>query len=121
MPGCAGKLRFVLRRELTLGSKIAQAVHGAIAYALKYPADCVRWVLLSNTVVVLEAPGEELDQLRLQLAQADHRYAFFQEPDLNHQLTCLVLAPEPEMAIWTSKLPLAGRDAKVAQRQSRAL
>jgi hypothetical protein len=107
MPGCAGKLRFVLRRELALGAKIAQAVHGAIAYALKYPEDILRWVLLNNTVVILEVPGEELDLLRSKLSADDQRYAFFQEPDLDHQLTCLVLAPEPEMAIWTKKLPLA--------------
>ncbi len=51
------RLRIVIRADLAPGLQAAQAVHGAIAWAVEHLDICRSWMASSNTVALLAAPS----------------------------------------------------------------
>lgn len=89
------KLYLVTRSDLPLGVRASQLVHAQRQFAAEHPDADRRWFDTSNTLVLLEVPGErELEELERRARIAGTALATFREPDFGHQLTSLALGPE---------------------------
>ncbi len=111
-----GKLYLVTRADLRHGSQAAQLVHGMATFARHYPSTFKAWERSSNIVVCLAAPDEAtLHEIRSQAHEMSERtesglaIAEFFEPDLNDELTCVVLEPIEVFQEICKGLPLACR------------
>jgi peptidyl-tRNA hydrolase len=94
------KLYLITRRDLRHGSQAAQLVHGMASFASDYPITFEDWRRTSNVVVCLAVQNEnelyELWKKAEEISEATENglcITMFTEPDLNNQLTCLVLDP----------------------------
>lgn len=112
----SGKLYLVTRRDLRPGAQAAQLVHGMATFAREYPETFELWERGSNTVVCLAA--ENIGELSKLLDDANHlsetvdgglAVSWFQEPDLDGELTCLALEPTAVFEELCKELPLACR------------
>jgi len=103
----AAHLCIVVRLDLPLGYRVAQAVHGADAFRDAHPEEYRRWHEESNTVAVLGAVDEDhLVELFARAPFFGVPAATFEEPDLAGSTTVLVLGPHPATHKLTGPLPL---------------
>jgi hypothetical protein len=87
------KLYFVLVDDLEAQHVAPQAVHAALAFGAAYPVTTAVWMATSNTVAILTAPAEVLDQI-LYRAAFDHlEFVTFHEPDMGGRLTAAAFEP----------------------------
>ena len=112
----SGKLYLVTRADLRHGSQAAQLVHGMATFASDYPLTFEEWERTSNIVVCLTVPDEKtlwhLKERAEQLSDATEDglpVSTFVEPDLDNELTCVVLAPIDSFAELCVGFPLACR------------
>jgi peptidyl-tRNA hydrolase len=90
---------------LSFGQQAAQIIHAVVDYCSKH--DYKEWMEVSNYVVVLCAPDEEhLEKILEKAISRDLSVGFFREPDLDDQLTAIVLEPGPRGRKLCSSLPL---------------
>lgn len=95
---------------MPLGAQMAQAVHGAFLFAHEYANQTLAWHTHSQYLVVLTVENEvELIRLGLAATQQKIRTSHWYEPDMNDELTALVLEPTERASKLVSQLPLAGR------------
>ncbi len=81
-------------------------MHAALGFAIAHPGLLARWHALSNTLVVLAAPGElELEWLCRKAAEPGLRVVRFNEPDLDGALTAAAFEPAARRLL--AHLPLA--------------
>lgn len=101
----------ITRRDLPPGLQAAQAVHGAFEVASS--CDSVqRWLDVSNYLVILSAADEaDLQALAGRMRSAGIYVCEVHEPDLDNELTCLVVLPHPENRRFLSAYPLALKEA----------
>jgi hypothetical protein len=94
-----------------MGLAAAQCSHAAFEFSRQYPVITRRWMADSNFIVLVTAINE--DALRVLVAQASSRgirHITNAEPDLNNQLTAVVLAPGQPAQRLCASLPLLGRE-----------
>lgn len=101
------KLRVVVDKELNPGQQLAQAMHAAIEFLMLHQELSSSWHQLSNSVVIMSATGEELVSLLRTCSERQVASAYFREPDMEHKLTAICLAPTRESKRITSNLRLA--------------
>lgn len=88
------KLYVLVRRDLSHGYQVAQAIHGRDEFSEAHPDIAKDWRQRSNTVVALHV--EDVTHLRTFHMKATTQgipCAVFYEPDLGGEPTCLVLGP----------------------------
>jgi hypothetical protein len=96
-PASSDKLYVLVRGDLSPGLQLAQAVHAATEYALRFPA----MARSTENVVVLNVADEpEL------LSHAEPSGFLFHEPDVNDEATAYAIVADGRRF---STLPLAGR------------
>ncbi len=112
----SGKLYLITRADLRHGTQAAQLVHGMATFARHYPSTFEAWERTSNVVVCLTTSDEaSLRELcykahaTSELTQNEFAISEFFEPDLNNELTCVVLEPITEFQEICKGLPLACR------------
>jgi peptidyl-tRNA hydrolase len=106
--GPGDKLYLITRRDLSPGLQLAQAVHGALEVAKAEPHIVAEWLTASNYLVILSAHDvEELQALRTRLLAGRLTVHDVTEPDLDGELTALVVLPHPEARRYLSPFPLA--------------
>jgi peptidyl-tRNA hydrolase len=104
------KLYLVVRGDLRPGQQLAQACHGALAFARDHPEIWKRWEEKSNTLVVVTAKDvDDLHRLSQQAYFSEIKSSYFTDPDLDPPLTCLALEPGQKAAYLCKALPLALR------------
>lgn len=82
--------------------------HGAFEYSLQYPEITSRWFRDSNFIVVLSvATLADLEVLSVRLDSEAESLVRVYEPDVDDELTCLVMGPQPDLARTLSHIPLA--------------
>jgi hypothetical protein len=114
------RLRLVTRADLAPAARAVQAIHALREWVDTHPIADQAWYETSNTIAFLEVDDEP--RLRRLLDRARERgipVAAFTEPDLDDQLTAIVLAPGRDARRLCSSLPLALR-APVAQLAERS-
>lgn len=100
----------VVRSDLPLGTQLAQAVHAAFQFSAEYPSTSLSWHRDSNYLVVLSVPDEEaLTSLVSKAVSRDVSLSMVLEPDLDNQLTAVVLEPGDASRRLCGSLPLAMR------------
>lgn len=102
------KLYLITRRDLEPGAQAAQLVHAMTEFCLQQPEITKNWHAISNTVVILSVANEqELRKLHNKAKQLDITCSSFTEPDLDNQLTAIVLEPTENSKMICKNLPLA--------------
>lgn len=101
-----------MRKDLSPGLQVAQAVHAAFHFSQQHPVLVTRWLNASNFLVVVAIPDEAA--LRELISAAGQRgitaYAV-REPDLGDEITAAALEPDEAARRLCASLPLALREA----------
>lgn len=89
-----GRLRVVVRADLSPGQQAVQGVHAQVAFAKAHPEVEHEWFDSSNTLALLCVQDEEalcrvLDQAEMRGIRA----AVFREPDIGDRMTAICLEP----------------------------
>lgn len=89
----------------TTGSVVSQALHATHALQDADPAAYTRWHTTSNTLVILRASPEELEQLRQKADVLGVPHAVFREPDppWNDSPSALAIYPEADTELQLVK------------------
>ena len=88
------KLYVVVRNDLLPGEQLAQAIHAKDEFAMKYPEINRAWWEQTNYICVLQVADETtLTELESRATAANIKYAYFCEPDYDHEMTALVFEP----------------------------
>ena len=101
------KLVTVTRKDLHAGYQVAQSIHAATTFAVKFPDHFLNWFESSNYVISLSADNEEhLKNIYDKLVSNGANVVAFTEPDINDQLTSICFYGTPEMRKLTQHLNL---------------
>lgn len=89
----------------TTGSVVSQALHATHALQDAEPDAYTQWHSTSNTLVILRATPEELENLRVKAETYGVAHATFREPDppWNGQPSALAIYPDDEGEIQLVK------------------
>lgn len=99
----------ITRRDLSFGLQAAQATHGVIEFCLQYPEITRDWHDKSNYIVVLAVDNEEDLVDIIQRAETKNIwFCYFNEPDLDDEVTVVVLEPGLDSRRLSSNIKLAG-------------
>ncbi len=105
------KLIVITRRDLSIGLQAAQAAHGVVEFCLHYPEITREWHDKSNYIVILAVDNEEELLHIIQKAEAKNiRYIYFNEPDLDNEITAVVFEPGLDSRKLSGNIKLVGRD-----------
>ena len=86
----------------------AQSIHGVIEFNLNYPSIIQEWHDTSNRVVILAVQNEAELKAIIEKATMNHiTMMWFSEPDLNNQITSVVLEPTVTSAKLVANIKLA--------------
>jgi|SRR5882724_10204446 len=110
--GHVDRLYIVTRADLPFGLGAAQAAHAAFEFAREHWTACAGWMRDSNFIVLVTVPDEAaLRELSITARYEAHiETSMNYEPDLDGELTAIVLAPCPASKRLCSQLPLMGRE-----------
>lgn len=99
------------RRDLSPGYQATQATHAALTFSVEHPDVTRQWHDESNYLIVLAAPDEAaLASLAARAFESGIRFSIFREPDLDNEITGIVLEAGPVAQRLCSSLPLALRE-----------
>ena len=102
------KLYVIVRNDISPGRQIAQACHGMRQFYEEHPLIDKEWFVKSNYIVVLNAKDEmHLFETMEEAVKKNVSFSAFKEPDLNDEVTAIVLAPSAISAKMCRRLPLA--------------
>lgn len=100
----------VTRADLGPSYQLPQVVHGVVQFANEFPEEQKAWFHGSNTVVVLAVPDLLALECFLGLVQGMNlKHSVFREPDINNEITSVVLAPCKQAKKVCAGMKLAGR------------
>lgn len=101
------------RSDLSPGLQAAQAAHAGIQYAIECRDECLEWFDESMYLVLLAAKDlNSLESLRDQARTRMLLCSEFFEPDLDNELTAIVLEPSRRSGRFVSSLPLVGKEVR---------
>ena len=110
-PEQADRLYIVTRVDLPLGLQAAQSAHAAFEFARDHWIPTAAWMRDSNFIVLVTVEDEAA---LVELVDAAHRehveVSKNFEPDLDGELTAIVLAPGAVARRLCARLPLMGRE-----------
>ena len=87
---------------------LAQSCHGVIEFCLLYPELTKEYHDISNYICILSVKSEDkLLELYNKALQKNVRVSVFREPDINNEMTCIVLEPGMLSKKLCSNLKLA--------------
>lgn len=103
------KLIVITRKDLSTGLQAAQAGHSIVEFCLRYPEITREWRDNSNYIVILAANNEnDLVSIIKKAEAREIRHTYFSEPDLDNQITAVVLEPGLDSRKLSSSIKLAG-------------
>lgn len=106
------KMYVLVRRDLKPGLRCAQGMHAVAEVCLQYPEKAWEWNKSGNYMIVLEVA--DLDSLlewnsRIAATSFLAGYAWT-EPDLDDEMTAIVVLPRPHENVYFNSLPLAYKE-----------
>ena len=103
------KLYVITRSDISIGYQAVQSIHGAIEFVLTYPELSNDWHKQSNYIALLVVKNEEeLSRLYNKAKNRNIKCVSFKEPDLNDEITSIVLEPGLDSKRLCSYLKLVG-------------
>ena len=102
------KLIIITRRDLHPGYQAVQSSHAGIDFQHQHPEISKQWNTKSNYLIILSVENEE--QLSLFIKKFKYhnlKTTVFREPDIDNQITAIVVEPGEKSKKLTSNLPLA--------------
>lgn len=88
------KLYVVTRRDLLPGQQAVQAIHAVVEFCLEHPEIARTWHDASNHVALLAVSSEgDLFALADKAWFGKLAYSTFHEPDINDEMTAVVIEP----------------------------
>lgn len=102
------------REDLDPGYQAVQSCHAFRQFVEEHPIVEQSWFKESNYLALLSVPTED-DLIRLceKATARNVRFSIFKEPDINNEITAIVLEPGSKSRKICSNLPLAlGRRLK---------
>jgi hypothetical protein len=101
-------LYVITRRDLDPGYQATQSIHAFREFLEKHPIVEALWYETSNYIGLLSvANEEELVKLLNKANEKGIKASFFREPDIDDQITAIVLEPNDLSRRLVSNLPLA--------------
>lgn len=102
------KLVIVTRRDIAPGYQAVQSAHSIPQFSYEHPEAFYQWYHNSNYLILLSVEDENaLKELLLKASEKGIRHSAFTEPDINNQITSIILEPHEETYKLVSNLPLA--------------
>jgi peptidyl-tRNA hydrolase len=102
------KLYVVVRNDLPPGVQLAQAIHAKDEFSMKFPDVNKAWYEQSNYICVLQVADEDsLSELESRATRLGIKYAYFCEPDRDHETTAIALEPGDATKELCKELDLA--------------
>jgi len=87
---------------------LAQSCHCAIQFFMEHTELATEWYNKSNYIAVLEIKNEPAIHELLEKASSKQiRFSIFREPDINDEITAIVLEPGDKSRKLCANLPLA--------------
>ncbi len=87
--------------------QVAQTVHAALGFAVKYPKLVEVWDRISKYLVCVSVRDEnELKKLANKCSARDLRFFVFKEPDINNEITAIAIEPSEMTQKLISNYPL---------------
>lgn len=105
----ADRLYIITRDDLAIGLQAAQSAHAAFEFSHQHRLITTGWMAESNFIVLVTVP--DLSALTEVVAAAiGHglRLTLNYEPDVNDELTAVVLEPGPVAKRLCARMPLLG-------------
>ena len=84
-------LTTIVREDLQPGYKLAQSVHAAADFAVKFEHEFKQWQMGSNYLCCLEASELKMRILIEKLQSLGIKYLVFYEPDIGNQMTSIAV------------------------------
>ena len=101
------KLFVITRRDISSGYQAAQGCHALTEFFLEYPDLTKSWHDNSNYIAILAVESEgKLIKLFEKVKARGVRCSGFCEPDMNNQLTAIVLEPGRDSKRLTGRIKL---------------
>jgi len=101
------KLYFIVRSDLGTGLAFAQLIHAFRQFTEEHSEIEKEWFRRSNYIAVLSVEThDDLHAFLKDVHTNDVTHSLFHEPDLNNELTAIVLEPSEKSKKLCKKLPL---------------
>lgn len=112
-PQAHDKFYIAVRRDLSPGQQLAQAVHASIQFGQEWPDLIGPWYYDSNFLVVVSLEDETaLMELAENARTLEIRYSAVQEPDFKDAWTAVALEPGETARLMCTGQDLALRNAE---------
>jgi len=82
-----------VRKDLSPGAKIAQSCHALINFREQHELLAKQWIKNSNYIIILEADLNIIYDLLSNAEKYSIVHSWFNEPDMNNEITSIVLEP----------------------------
>ena len=104
------RLYIVTRSDLPVGLQAAQSAHAAFEFSRQHRLVATGWMVESNFIVLVTVPDEDsLARVATTANERGLRITLNYEPDVDNQLTAVVIEPGPEARRLCSHMPLVGK------------
>lgn len=102
------KLYVITRRDLDPGYQGVQSIHAMRQFSEEHPEIDNEWFKVSNYLAWLSVTDEsEIFALLSKAEEKQIKFSVFREPDVENQITAIVLEPGQKTAELCRRLPLA--------------
>lgn len=112
-PAPLDRFYIVVRRDLSPGLQLAQAVHASVQFSQEWPDLVGPWFRESNYLVVVSVENEDaLKDLADYALDQEIHYSIVEEPDLGDSWTAVALQPGETARLLCAHMELALRNAE---------
>jgi hypothetical protein len=74
---------------------VAQSVHAAFDFSVKFNSEMQEWQKKSNYVCCLEASRFKIELIQAELDKLKIKYLIFEEPDIGNEITAIAVEAIP--------------------------
>ena len=110
LPVSNHKLYIITRNDLSAAYQLPQVAHGVAHFADEHPLEYKKWLTDNHKIVVFAVEDKDsLLNLLDKIQKMDAKHTIFKEPDLDYDLTTIVLVPCRKAKRVVEGLKLAGK------------
>lgn len=104
------KLYIITRNDLSPAYQLPQVAHGVAHFADEHNEEYKKWLINNHKIVVFAVENKDsMINLLEKIQDMNAKYTMFKEPDLNYEVTTIVLVPCRKAKRVVEGLKLAGK------------